>query len=98
MEIKNLKTELRESVRKFEAFEALLKEGKKKPWIKKAQSLCSQGKYDEAELAYDRAIEIDPYDANIWHEKGIIFEKLNRTTEAYAAIAKAIMLGYKSRK
>jgi hypothetical protein len=39
--------------------------------------------------SYDKAIEINPQDANAWYNKGITLKTLGRTTEADAAFAKA---------
>ena len=39
-------------------------------WINKGSALIQLGKYDEAVLAYDRAIEIDPQYAEAWNNKG----------------------------
>jgi tetratricopeptide (TPR) repeat protein len=89
MDIKSLKKEHSESSRRLET---LIKEDKKNAWIKKGHIFWGQCKYDEAIKAFEKAIEVDPQDANAWYYKGLSLERLNRTTEANAAIAKAIML------
>jgi Flp pilus assembly protein TadD len=54
----------------------------------------SQGKYDEAIQAYNKAIEIDPQDAYAWNNKGVALKSLGHTTESNEAFAKAKDLGY----
>jgi Flp pilus assembly protein TadD len=56
-------------------------------------TLKSQGKYDEAIQAYDKAIELDPNFSNAWSGKGDAFNLLGRTTEAEVAFAKVNRAG-----
>ena len=58
-------------------------------WISKGDSLNLQDKYDEAILAYDRAIELDPQNVDAWYDKGLALSALGRTTEATEAFARA---------
>lgn len=52
-------------------------------------------KIDEAILAFDSCIKINPQDADAWEYKGRALKSAGRTTEAESAYAKARELGYK---
>jgi len=58
-------------------------------WLQKGNEFYKNDSYDLALRCYDKAIEINPQDANAWHNKGITLKTLGRTTEADAAFAKA---------
>jgi len=53
-------------------------------------ALYSQGQYDEALQAFDKAIEIGPQYSPAWHGKGWTLENLGRYEEALQAFDKAI--------
>jgi Flp pilus assembly protein TadD len=53
-----------------------------------------QGDYDNALSAFNKAIEINPEDANSWICRGLTLKKLGRTLEANAAFMQAKELGY----
>jgi len=42
----------------------------------------SQGRFEKAIAAYDRALMIDPEDADAWYNKGETLFKMGRITEA----------------
>ena len=42
----------------------------------------SQGRYEKAIAAYDRALVIDPEDADAWYKKGETLFKMGRITDA----------------
>jgi large repetitive protein len=72
-------------------------------WNNKGVALANQGKYDDAILAYNNAIELDPNFALAWYNKGrALFSRTgtwndseaNAPPEAKAAFAKAKELGY----
>ena len=42
----------------------------------------SQGMYEKAIAAYDRALMIDPEDADAWYNKGETLFKMGRITDA----------------
>jgi tetratricopeptide (TPR) repeat protein len=63
-------------------------------WVNKGTALFSQGKYNEAIQAYDKAIELNPNLVLAWYNKGNAFKALGRISEADAAFAKAKELGY----
>ena len=50
----------------------------------------SSEKYNEAIKAYDKAIEINPQDSDVWYKKGNILNKLGKYNEAIKAYEKAI--------
>jgi tetratricopeptide (TPR) repeat protein len=58
----------------------------------KGNTLNSQGKYDEAILAYDKVIQLIPDYASAWYNKGIALKALGRTSESDAAFAKSKVL------
>jgi Flp pilus assembly protein TadD len=60
----------------------------------KSVALFSQGKYDEANQAYDKAIRLAPNDSWAWTNKGAALKALGRASEVDAAFAKAKELGY----
>jgi len=51
-------------------------------WVKKGNILDSQGKFEEAIASYDKALQIDPDDADAWFDKGETLEKMGKLTEA----------------
>ena len=51
-------------------------------------------RYKEALAAYDRALALDPNDADAWNNKGIVLRALGRTAEAEAAAKRAKELGW----
>jgi len=56
------------------------------------------GSYEESIGAYDKAIELAPYDAAAWKGKGEALEALGRKTEAEQAFEKARELGVNGTK
>jgi Flp pilus assembly protein TadD len=63
-------------------------------WFNRGNALYMQGNYDNALSAFDKAIEINPQDANIWICRGLTLKKLDRNLEANAALMQAKELGY----
>jgi Flp pilus assembly protein TadD len=62
-------------------------------WYEEGVLLEEEGEYAEAEVAYRRAIELDPNDALPWNGLGILLtDKLSRHEEAEAAYRRAIEL------
>lgn len=59
-------------------------------WIDKGIKFYEQGKSEEAVKAFDRAIEINPQQADAWMIKGIALEDLGKRDEAILAYRKAI--------
>lgn len=52
------------------------------------------GKYEDALLAYDEALELNPRYAGVWYYKGLALNALGRSSEANDAFDKAKTLGY----
>jgi tetratricopeptide (TPR) repeat protein len=63
-----------------------------KDWVDQGNALYDQGKYDEAVQAYDKAIEVNPENADTWYNKGLALERQNKYNEAIQAYDKAIEL------
>jgi tetratricopeptide (TPR) repeat protein len=51
-------------------------------WCKKGLDLSKNGSYEEAFQAYDKAIQIDPQNADAWVSKGHISSFLDKTDDA----------------
>jgi Flp pilus assembly protein TadD len=63
-------------------------------WANKGNALVSQGKYDEAIRALDKATEIDSLNAKTWAIKRLVLQGLGRKAESKSALAKAKRLGF----
>jgi Tfp pilus assembly protein PilF len=62
-------------------------------WFDKGNDLYDQGNYEGAIQAFDRAIEIDPQNAESgWYNKGNALNKLDKLDEAILAYNKAIKI------
>jgi len=67
-------------------------------WLNKGNALYNQGKYEDAIQTYDRAIELDPLNPEVWQSKGYALNKLGKNKEANDCFWKATGLnaGYAS--
>jgi len=63
-------------------------------WYNKGSTLYDQGKYDEANQAFDEAIRLKLDSWAPWLVKSLALDALGSTTEADAALSKAKELGY----
>jgi Flp pilus assembly protein TadD len=61
-----------------------------KDWFERGNALYIDSKYEEAILAYDKAIEIDPQSEPTWNNKGTALDKQGKYDEAIIAYNKAI--------
>jgi tetratricopeptide (TPR) repeat protein len=61
-------------------------------WLQKGDEFYINNSYGLALRCYEKAIEINPLNADAWHNKGDVLNELNRTTEADAAFSKATEL------
>jgi tetratricopeptide (TPR) repeat protein len=61
-------------------------------WLQKGDEFYKNNSYDLALRCYDKAIGINPLDADAWHCKGNVLREMNRTIDADAAFAKATEL------
>jgi Flp pilus assembly protein TadD len=62
-------------------------------WIAEASYNLAPGKYDEAIKDADKAIDIDPQNAEGWWYKGVALARLGRMRDALIALAQAKELG-----
>jgi tetratricopeptide (TPR) repeat protein len=61
-------------------------------WVKKGNIFDSKGQYKEAIASYDKALQIDPEDADAWFDKGETLKKMKKHTEAKKCFEKATNL------
>jgi len=59
-------------------------------WYNKGSTLFIQGRYDEANQAFDKAIQLNPNYADAWNIKGNALVKIGRYDEAIQAFDKVI--------
>jgi tetratricopeptide (TPR) repeat protein len=59
-------------------------------WSNKGVSLSSLGRYQDAVVCYDKALQIDPSHAGSWHGKGFALSNLGRKEEAFACYDRAL--------
>jgi len=59
----------------------------------KGQIEMAMGHYSSAESLFNQSMRIDPYNARVYRNKGILMLKNNRPNEAVRLIAKALQLG-----
>jgi len=59
----------------------------------KAIFCVTRTKYDEALVAYETSIQLDPKFASPWYSKGLALRSLNRDLEAEEVFAKANVAG-----
>jgi len=50
--------------------------------VKEADLLDSAGQFEKAIADYDKALQIDPDDADVWFDKGETLKKMGRLAEA----------------
>jgi tetratricopeptide (TPR) repeat protein len=63
---------------------------KEHEWVTKANMKDSQGLYEEALAYYDKALQIDPDDADALFDKAETLQKMGRFKEAEKLVEKAI--------
>ncbi len=59
-------------------------------WTDAGNDLLREGKYNEAMMAYDQAIKINPQNPIVWYNKGFLLSNLGKYEEAIKAYDKAI--------
>jgi len=61
-------------------------------YSKEGDTLAAAGKFEEAIVLYDRAIEVDPENSEAWTRKAIALKALGRIREALDCVERAIDL------
>ncbi len=59
-------------------------------WYSKANEMVKAGNNEDAIIAYEKAIELNPAHTSAWNNKGIILFRLKRYDEAISCYDKAI--------
>ena len=59
-------------------------------WVNEGNLKDSQGKYEEAITDYDRALQIDPDDADALFDKAETLQKMGKLKEAEKLVEKAL--------
>jgi len=82
-----------------EAIESYMKCIKTNPkkilaWKGLSEAYCEIKNYDDAVMAYNEILDIDPLDGNTWYNKGIVLKELGRDKEAETAFIRAKEQGY----
>lgn len=63
--------------------------------VNKGASLANLGKYQEAIICYNNALEINPNLEGAWNNKGVALENLNKYQEAIVCFDRAIVINAK---
>ncbi|HEY6284533.1 MAG TPA: protein kinase [Ktedonobacteraceae bacterium] len=63
-------------------------------WLDEGSTFSRLQKYEEALVAFEQAIRLDPNYANAYHDKGVVLDHLGKRREAKQAYEKASQLGY----
>jgi tetratricopeptide (TPR) repeat protein len=71
---------------------AITQENNSSFWLQKGDEFYKNNSYDLALRCYDKAIEIDPENVDVWYNKAVVLKELGRDTEAEKALAKAKVL------
>ncbi|MFZ0183734.1 MAG: tetratricopeptide repeat protein [Nitrosotalea sp.] len=59
-------------------------------WYNVGNEQAKDGNNDDALIAYDKALELDPNHVSTWNNKGIVLSRLKRFEEAITCYDKAI--------
>ncbi|MDD4652877.1 MAG: tetratricopeptide repeat protein [Methanothrix sp.] len=59
-------------------------------WIDQGSALYSQGKYNNSLQAFDRAIDLDPGNADAWYNKGVVLYDQGRLDDSLQAFNRSI--------
>lgn len=59
-------------------------------WYGMGNERAKEGNNDDALIAYDKALELDPNHVSAWNNKGIVLSRLKRFDEAIVCYDKAI--------
>ncbi len=61
-------------------------------WMVKANELLQNGSFEEASLAYEKALQIDPNNATIWHRQAFLLTTIGKENESIRAYERALSL------
>ncbi|HEX5457968.1 MAG TPA: tetratricopeptide repeat protein [Candidatus Nitrosotalea sp.] len=61
-------------------------------WYSAGNESAKEGNNDDALIAYDKALELDPNHVSAWNNKGIVLSRLKRFEESISCYDKAIEL------
>ncbi|MHB8603048.1 MAG: tetratricopeptide repeat protein [Nitrosotalea sp.] len=61
-------------------------------WYSAGNESAKDGNHDDALIAYDKALELDPSHVSAWNNKGIVLARLKRFEESISCYDKAIEL------
>ena len=64
-------------------------------WYSAGNESAKEGNHEDALIAYDKALELDPKHVGTWNNKGIVLSRLKRFEEAISCYDKAIELNPK---
>ncbi|NJL43417.1 MAG: tetratricopeptide repeat protein, partial [Pseudanabaena sp. SU_2_4] len=70
----------------------LLAQSSAENFLNRGDSLYEQGRYQEALVYYDRAIQLKPDYAHAWNKRGNTLNELKRYQEALASFDRALQL------
>ena len=59
-------------------------------WLRQGDNFVSQKRYQEALLAYEQAVRLDPQDALVYKNKGVVLGELGRHAEALATLKQGL--------
>ena len=62
-------------------------------WYNKGIDYYNNGKFEKAIECYTKAIEIDPDIAWVYYNRGLVYEKMGRDSDAQADFKKACDMG-----
>lgn len=59
-------------------------------WYLEANDMAKQGNNEDALIAYEKALELDPNHVSAWNNKGIVLARMKRFEEAITCYDRAI--------
>ncbi|MFZ3050932.1 MAG: hypothetical protein WA106_09055, partial [Methanothrix sp.] len=71
---------------------ALAQENTANYWFEKSDEHLKNGSIEEADLALDKALQLDPQNASIWLSKALTLELLSKGNESQEVFQKSLSL------
>ena len=87
-----------EKKKETEAYNKTIKELDAAEWFEKGYAAGTSGNYNEALASFNKAIELDPKDADAYNNRGIAYDNLGNHKQAIKDYNKAIELDPKNAK